>query len=255
MKKSTARLIGLLLAIFTALPTLACGEEIRVSAAASLGDALRELSAAFTRLHPGTTILPNLGASGMLAKQIAQGAPSDIFISANREWIDYLNKEGQVTTLPVLLAANQLVFVGKANPALASLAALAQAKRIAIGNPQSVPAGLYAEQAMRGAGIYEQLSREGRLVLTKDVRQALLYADQGEVDGAFVYRTDALQASASKQLFTVPANLHEAIVYPAALIKNGENNPAARSFLEYLTSPAGQAILGGFGFTPPPATR
>ncbi len=255
MKTLQASGLALLLFLFiAALPAAGRAAEIRLSVAASMSDAIRTLVAAYTKEHPTVTILPNLGSSGSLAKQIAQGAPADLFISANRKWVDYLVKAGRVDRSTVhAFAANSLVVVGAPLPGVTSLATITALPRIAIGSPQSVPAGQYAAQAMRGAGIYDELLSAHKLVMAKDVRQALLYADRGEVAAAFVYRTDALLARQAVILFTVPANLHDPIVYPMGLTKAGSSNDEAKAFYAFLTSPRALTVLERFGFSAPPA--
>lgn len=238
-------LIGLCL-LFV-LPARA--EEVRISIAASLKDAVNEITAAFVKSNPGFSIVPNFGSSGSLAKQIVQGAPADLFISANPDWIDYLVKEGQVSQDTVrIFAHNILVFVGPGTTEISSLSDLTRLQRIAIGSPKSVPAGQYAEQAMRAAGIYDELAASNKLVMAKDVREALLYTDRGEVDGAFVYRTDALLAQNSAILYSVPAGMHDRVSYLLGLTREGEQKKAARDFHAFLASPEALRILEKYGF-------
>jgi len=228
--------------------------EVHLSVAASMTDAIKELDAAFVADNPGVTMLPNFGSSGSLAKQVAQGAAADLFVSAHPKWMSYLEKEGKIVPQTVRdLAQNSLVFVGPQKVSVNSLNDLAIMELIALGSPQSVPAGQYAEQAMRAAGVYERLVAAKKLVMAKDVRQALLYADRGEVDGAFVYRTDALLAQKAVILYAVPDNLHDPISYPMALTVDGEKNADARAFYEFLASPAALQILEKYGFATTPA--
>jgi molybdate transport system substrate-binding protein len=245
MLKKTALL--LLLSLLEAFSAFA--GEIRLSVAASLTDAVTEICVDYARAHPGTTCLPNFGASGTLAKQIAQGAPADLFISANPQWIDYLLGEKKIAADTVKpLAANRLVFVGAKGTEAASLADLPKLKRIAIGSPKSVPAGQYAEEAMKKADVYDQLVNDRKLVLALDVRQALVYADRGETDGAFVYKTDALLAKEATILFEVPRDFHMPITYPMALTVAGRANPEAQDFFRYLSSAEAGKVLTKFGF-------
>ncbi len=131
-----------------------------------------------------------------------------------------------------------------------SLESLSELERIALGTPQSVPAGQYAKQAMEQAGVYTALEQANKLVMAKDVRQALIYADRGEVDGAFVYKTDALLASQSKILFIVPENLYDRVSYPVALTIEGDENAMAKAFYDYLNSPEAITMLTKYGFKP-----
>ena len=157
----------------------------------------------------------NYGASGALAKQIENGAPADIFISANLEWMDYLKNKKLADAASIgTFAYNTLVFAGAAGKA-SSMQDLLKLERIAIGSPKSVPAGEYAMEAFKKAGLDKQLGK--KLVMAKDVRECLMYAERGEVDGAFVYKTDALQAKQAKILFTVPQELYPRVTYPMAL--------------------------------------
>ncbi len=242
----------LLLALVLLAATAAHGGEIRLSAAASLTEAARELIATFEARRPEVTVQANFGSSGALAKQIAQGAPVDLFVSAHSEWLALLAAEGRVMESSVrVLATNALVFVGRPGSRVSALGELPTLERVAMGSPQSVPAGRYAEQAMRAAGVYQEMRRGNKLVLAKDVRQALLYAERGEVDGAFVYQSDALLARQAALLFTVPADLHEPITCPMALTAEGGQKPEAVAFHQFLQGPEAAAILERHGFSPP----
>ncbi len=244
-KRVTTILLALALLLPLAPPALA--GSIRISAAASMTDVVKELAVRYDRLHPGSTILPNFGSSGALAKQLQQGAPTDIFLSANQQWVDLLVTEKALQADSVrTLAGNALVLVGARGQQIAALGDLLRLKRIALGSPKSVPAGQYAEQALRTAGLYDQLA--GRLVQTPDVRQALVYADRGEVEAAFVYQTDALLAQQATILYRVPADQHAPIRYPVALTPAGAANPEAVRFFKFLAGPEARLVLEQFGF-------
>jgi molybdate transport system substrate-binding protein len=240
----------LLLACWSALLVAAApavAGPVRLSVAASLTDALKEIAALYTAAHPGVEVWPNFGASGALAKQIAQGAPADIFISANPKWMEYLVEQGRIAPgQTATLAYNTLVFVGRPGLQVAKLADLPGLQRIAMGSPKSVPAGQYAEQALKAAGLAEPLA--GKLVLAQDVRQALVYADRGETDGAFVYRTDALLAKEAKILFEVPRTLYDPVSYPLGLTQQGAGSLDAVGFFDFLTTPTARAVLLKYGF-------
>ncbi len=223
--------------------------EIHVSAAASLKNALAEIIDGFKKTAPDSLIRTNFGASGAQAKQIVQGAPADIFISAHPKWLDFIIKEGKgLEATKHILAYNKLVFAGKKGIVVNSLADLQGLQRVAIGSPASVPAGQYAEQALRATGVYEALAKEKKLVMAQDVRQALLYADRGEVDGAFVYKTDALLVEHAQILLVVPDNLYDRIVYPSVLTTTGAAKEEVKVFYTYLAGPEAQAILQQYGF-------
>ncbi|MEN8258445.1 MAG: molybdate ABC transporter substrate-binding protein [Thermodesulfobacteriota bacterium] len=240
--------IMLLLALLL-VPLPALSAEVRLSAAASMNDAVKELVRSFTKENPDITILPNFASSGSLAKQILQGAPADIYISANQKWLDYLVPKKAIKPQTVHdFAYNALVFVGRDQTRIKTMKDVASLSHIAIGSPRSVPAGQYAAQAMTKAGIYQQMVREHKLVMAKDVSQALIYAERGEVDGAFVYRSDALLGRHATILFNVPAELHERIVYPMGLTLHGAKNNAAQAFFSFLKSHEASKILTNYGF-------
>lgn len=222
---------------------------IRLSGPASMNNALKEIIAQYTARHKRIQVLTNIGASGAMAKQIKEGAPADIFISANPKWMAFLRDNQLIDSVSErILVHNTLVFVGKENPKVRGMADLPVLKRIAMGSPQSVPAGEYAAEAMKNAGIYAILEKKQILVMAKDVRQALAYADRGETDGAFVYKTDALIASHAVILFEVPADQHAAITYPIALTVDGAKKEEARAFCDYLRSEDGLRIFAKYGF-------
>lgn len=224
-------------------------KTVRLSAAASMTDAIKEIAASHAAAHQELTLLPNFGASGALAKQIEQGAPADIFISASKDWVSYLaDRQLVAADTEKIFAFNSLVLVGSPKAADFSLDKVAALQRVAIGNPQNVPAGQYAKQALEKAGIYAAMAQARKFVLASDVRHALLYADQEEVDGAFVYKTDALLAKQAKIILTVPENLHDRITYPMVLTAAGAKNEDAKALYAYLAGAEAQAVLKKHGF-------
>lgn len=230
---------------------LQAAEEIRISVPASMTDAIKELAAQFDASGTHAKIVPNYGPSGTLAKQIVEGAPADLFISANQKWMTYLRDEKRIDPATErILAANTLVFVGMKNPAVTKLADIVSLKQIAIGSPKSVPAGEYAAQAMEKAGIYKQMEANQKLIMAKDVRQSLVYADRGETDGAFVYKTDALMATQAVILFEVPQDLYEKVTYPIALTVDGSKNSEAKALFAFLTGPEAIKVFLKYGFSP-----
>lgn len=243
-------LTGCLLAVgvLGCLVAPAAAGEIALSAAASLREVVGELADNYAGRHPGVTFARNFGASGALARQIENGAPADLFFSANPAWMDYLAKKGLVdgrSGFPV--AYNTLVFVGREGVRIGSLGEIVKLERIAIGSPKSVPAGAYAQEALRKAGIEGQLKR--KLVMARDVRECLLYADRGEVDGAFVYKTDAIQAAGkARLLFTVPQEFYPRVTCPVALTMAGVKKAEATAFFSFLKTPEAKGILVKRGF-------
>lgn len=224
-------------------------QTVQLSIAASMTDASQELLNQFAKKHPKDVFIPNFASSGNLARQIENGAPADIYISANPKWMDYLNNIELIDRASRrTLAYNSLVFIGPQTTQARNIDSLVHLQRIALGNPQSVPAGQYAKVALTAVGVYQNLRTNHKLIFSKDVRQALLYADRGEVDGAFVYKTDAFIASTAKILFTVDAELHPRIQYPIALTESGSKKPLAREFLQFTTTKDAARILEKYGF-------
>jgi molybdate transport system substrate-binding protein len=240
------RIIAALLALMlTAVPAMA--GQVSISAAASLKEAINEMADKFTATHAGTTIVKNFGASGALAGQIENGAPSDIFISASTEWIDYLlNKKMLDAKSRKNFAYNALVFAGATTKKVSGISDLTKLDRIAIGSPKSVPAGEYAMESMKNSGLDKKLA--AKLVMAKDVRECLTYAEMGEVDGSFVYRTDAMQAKKAKIRFVVPEKLHARVVYPMALTVSGAGNADAKAFFAWIQGGEAKSILKKYGF-------
>jgi molybdate transport system substrate-binding protein len=237
----------LIILLCAARPALA--GEVYLFAAASLKETVDELSDAFSRRNPGVRFLKNYGGSGSLAKQLENGAPVDIFISANVQWMNYLEQKSLLSGQNVAdFTYNTLVFAGRPDQKVSSLKDLLKLERIAIGSPKSVPAGEYAMEAFKKAGIDRELAK--KLVMAKDVRECLMYAERGEVDGALVYRTDALQAKKARILFTVPQNLYTRVSYPMALTATGIKKRDAQAFYRYLLGAGAKRVLAKYGFAP-----
>jgi len=238
-------LFALFLFVFLTAPGFA--GEVNLSVAASLKEVINELADNFARQNADTKILKNYGSSGALAKQIENGAPADIFISANIEWMEYLQNRKLMHSVSIgIFTYNTLVFVGTADKKVSGLQDLHKLEKVAIGSPKSVPAGEYAMEALKKAGIEKQL--EQKLVMAKDVRECLMYAEWGEVDGAFVYKTDALQAKQARILFAVPEDLYPRVTYPMGMTLTGARNKDAEAFYKYLQSGYAKGVLDKFGF-------
>ncbi len=230
-------------------------DSLHISVCASMTDAIEELAADFSTLHPEHTIRINIGPSGALAKQIEQGAPADLFISANSDWMDYLVEKKLIgQSSRTVLARNRLVFVSRQQRPNLSPDSLTSLDRIAIGNPAHVPAGQYAKLALEKLGLYDGLRDQQKLVLAKDVRQALIYADRGIDDGAFVYATDARLSRNTTVHFTVDSALHAPISYALGLTAGALDNSLALDFHDYLKGPESAAVLSRYGFEQAPAS-
>lgn len=243
------RIIALLLLALLATSRLE-GREIRISAGAGMRDAVTDIARTYSATHPGTAVAPNFGPSGALAGQIMNGAPADIFISANTKWMTFLVDGGTVERSSVRpFARNSLVLVGTAPKPLSSMRDLEGLQRIALGSPKSVPAGEFAMEALIRSGMKERL--QGRLVMAKDVRECLMYAELGSVEAGFVYRTDALLARKAAILLEVPRNLYPRIEFPMGLTERGGRNPDAREFFDYLRGPEARKVLVKYGYVTP----
>lgn len=240
----------LILALLTAVPVPARAAELRVSAAASLTGALREIAPAYEKAT-GDGIVLNLGASSALARQIREGAPADLFLSADEEKMDGLEKEGLLlagTRRSVL--SNTLVVVVPADSKLrisgpADLAGPA-IRALALAEPKTVPAGIYARKYLEKRGLWDKLS--GRVIPTENVRAALAAVEAGNVEAGIVYGTDARISKRVKIAYGVPRAEGPAISYPFAVLVGSERKEAARKLLAYLQSPAALTVFRKHGF-------
>jgi molybdate transport system substrate-binding protein len=227
--------------------------EITVSAAASLKEAFTEMGRAFESANPAHKVLFNFAASGQLLQQIAQGAPVDVFASADEETMDKAARQGLVNSASrTSFARNQLVVVVPAVSSLpyARLTDLArpEVKRIAIGNPESVPAGRYAKEVLETARLWADL--QPKIVNAQNVRQVLDYVARDEVDAGFVYATDAALAVNRVRVVERPATA-VTILYPIAVVSGAANAELAAAFVRFVRGESGQRILAGFGFLRP----
>ncbi|MEO5690307.1 MAG: molybdate ABC transporter substrate-binding protein [Burkholderiaceae bacterium] len=239
--------------LLTLVSFVAHAADLTVSAAASLTNAFKELGPAFEAQQPGTKVLLNFAASDALLAQIAKGAPADVFASADHQAMD------RAAALNLLVAgtrrdftANALVMIVPADSAL-GLTALAdlrkpEVRRVAIGNPASVPVGRYTRGSLATAKLWGAV--EPKAVMAQSVRQALDYVARGEVEAGFVYATDA---AIMKDKVSVVAMIATgtAITYPIAAVAGSPNPAAARKFIEFVASPAAQTVLARYGFVRP----
>lgn len=239
-------LLGLLLSVAT-LPVVAA--DLTVSAAASLTDAFKAIAVAYEAEHPGTKVILNVAASGVLLQQIDNGAPVDVFATADAETMDQAERRGLLAPgSRADFAHNSLVLVAPAGvdavKALDDLA-LPAVQRVAISNPDTVPVGRYTRDALVARGLWSVV--EPRMISTQNVRQSLDYVIRGEVDAGFVYATDARVAGDKLRVVaTVPTT--RPIVYPVAVVKATRQAGAAAEFSSFVRSPAARSILATFGF-------
>ncbi|HEY1900141.1 MAG TPA: molybdate ABC transporter substrate-binding protein [Steroidobacteraceae bacterium] len=261
--KSLTRRALLCAALLLALPatgwaqTGAGGEQpdLMVLAASSLTDALNEIGPAFTAAtHRGVKL--SYAASSALARQIEAGAPADVFMSADTDWMDYLQARHLIdirTRHNVL--GNRLVLISPADSTVSirirphfALAKLLGDGRLATGNPDSVPVGKYAKDALTRLGVWTQV--EGKIAAADNVRAALALVARGETPLGIVYRTDALVEKKVRIVADFPADSHDPIVYPVATTAAAHGG--AGDFVKFLLSPTAQAIFAKYGFDPAP---
>jgi molybdate transport system substrate-binding protein len=236
-----------------ALPACTARAEVtlHVSAAASLTDALTEINALYMRKHKNVIITPNFASSGTLQKQIEQGAPCDLFISAAADQMDALERADLLlggTRKNILKNRVVLVVPDDSTLGIASFADLVreEVKKIAIGDPKSVPAGAYGQQAFDELGITAKI--QSKLVLASDVRQVLSYVETGNVDAGVVYSTDTVASTGVRIAASGPESVNARIAYPIAVIKASHDPEAAKAYEDFLFSSEATAVLEKNGF-------
>ncbi|MEO1144151.1 MAG: molybdate ABC transporter substrate-binding protein [Cyanobacteria bacterium J06638_22] len=252
----------LAIASCTQLPTLTAttGEAnttttesvaLTISVAASVQDAMNDIQTAYQDEMPNVAITYNFGSSGSLAQQIAQGAPTDVFLSASIQWMDDLEGDGHILgdSRQDLLQNAMVLIAPQDNADLANFDALTMEPidRVAIGEPESVPAGRYAKEVLTSMEIFDGL--ESKLVFASNVRQVLSYVETGNVDAGVVYATDAMLSDQVRVVATAPTETHSPIVYPIAVVQDSENIEAAQAFVDFLSTDTAIAIFEAYGFT------
>ncbi len=234
-------------------PLVANAADLTISAAASLKDAFAEIATAYESVNAPDKVLLNFGASGQLLQQIVQGAPVDLFASADEVTMDAAEKQGLIVEGSRRdFARNRLVVI---MPAASSLPwhrltdlLRSDLQRVAIGNPDSVPAGRYAKEVLQTARLWTDL--QPKLVTAQNVRQVLDYVTRDEVDAGFVYATDAIRAGNRVKVVESPAT-GSPVLYPLAVLKASANVAAATRFSAFVSGATGRYILGKYGFESP----
>lgn len=224
---------------------------IIVFGAASLTNVLQDLGDAFTK-QSSIPVKFSFAASSTLARQIESGAPADVFFSADLDWMDYLQTRNLIQRATRRdVVGNRLVLIAPADSTIAlkiephfALAAALNGKRLATGDPQSVPAGRYARSALTSLGVWNEVA--DRIAPADSVRSALAFVDRGEAPLGIVYETDAMIDKKVRIVDVFPATSHDPIVYPIALTIHA--SPAAAKFLAYLESPAADPAFKAYGF-------
>ena len=224
--------------------------EVEVFAAASLTDALKEIAANYEK-SGGDKIIFNFAASNTLEMQIKAGAPADIFFSADEAKMDDLGKSGLIDTKSRKdLLSNILVIVvpSDSSTTLTSASQLADSKikKIALGETQSVPAGIYAKEYLQKIGIWDQIS--ARVIPSENVRAALAAVETGNVDAGIVYKTDALHSQKVEIAYEVPVTEGPAVTYPVACVQGSKHAADAKKFLDYLAQPSSLKTFEKYGF-------
>ncbi len=227
--------------------------ELNVSAAISLKNVLQKLASDFEQENNANLVF-NFASSGDLQTQIEQGAPADVFISAGKKQMDALGKKKLIDARSRLkLLGNDLVLIvpQKSKLTIPKVEDLAKAKdisNIAIGMPETVPAGKYAKETLQKAGIWDSV--KSKLVMAKDVRQVIEYVETGNAGAGFVYKSDVKASGKVNTALVIPDTYHTPIVYPVAIVKDTKQHVLAAKFIEYLKSTKASAVFKEFDFKP-----
>ncbi len=253
-----ARLAGLATALFVLVGSPARADQpVTIFAAASTMEAVNAVARAYEAGGRGS-VRPVFAASSTLALQIARGAPADLFLSANTAWMDDLERRGAIEPRTRIdLLGNALVLIAPPKspldleiaPGFALAAALSE-RRLAMGDPAHVPAGIYAKAALERLGVWSRVA--GRAAFLGDVRAALTLVDRGEAAAGIVYASDARVAPRVRVVGAFPADSHPPIVYPLAVVA-GRRGPAVMALYAYLRGPEARALFRARGFAVPPA--
>src|SRR5699024_2609184 len=220
---------------------------ITVSAAASLVDALEEVAERFNEEYPEVEVDFNFGGSGALMQQITQGAPADLFFSANESHFEEVVNEGYIDEENTVdLLRNEIVLVVPVDSTVESFDELENADRIAVGNPESVPAGEYSMEAFENMDIMEEI--ESKFIFATDVRQVLNYVETENVDAGVVYHTDALTSDGIEVVDTAPEDSHSPVIYPLGTLNDTDNPKAQRAFYEFVQSEEAGEVFNEYGF-------
>jgi molybdate transport system substrate-binding protein len=230
-------------------------QNVTVFAAASLKDALDAIEAAYQKRSRQKTVI-SYASSSALARQVESGAPAHIFISADLDWMDYLEKRKLIDTASrTNLLRNELVLVAPVDSKVAlnvgpnfALAGALGNGRLAMGDPDHVPAGKYGKAALESLGVWPSVA--GKIARAENVRSALLFVSRGEAPLGIVYRTDAVADKRVRIAGAFPADSHPPIVYPAAILASGRNNTSAQHYLSFLKAPEALATFRKHGFVP-----
>jgi molybdate transport system substrate-binding protein len=249
-------MIRLLFGLAMLLTLPGCGRSgqskgrVLVLVAASTRDAVQEIAGAFTR-ETGVEVRLSADDSSRLAAQIVEGAPADLFLSANVKWANHVKDDGLADRDALLLGNKLVLIVPRGNPAgihrpddLTGPAV----KHLALAGP-TVPAGMYGRQALKKLHLWEKLDEQNKIVSGENVRATLAYVERGEAEAGIVYSTDARITDQVTNVYEFPASLHDPIRYPLVLLKSAAGNEPARRFFDFLCAPAAEKVFTRHGFT------
>lgn len=234
---------------------VAAAEKITVFAAASLTNALQDIATEYQK-GKEVEVVSSFASSSTLARQIEQGAPADMFISADQQWMDYaIDKQQMVKDTRYTLLGNELVLIAAKSAKQDKItinqqtdwAKLLNGGRLSVGDPDHVPAGLYAKEALQNLGAWTTL--EPQLARANNVRSAMAMVEREEAPLGIVYGSDAVASDKVKVIAIFPEDSHKPVEYPMAIVKDHQT-PAVTAFYDYLKSPQAAAIFERYGFTP-----
>lgn len=221
--------------------------ELRIAAASSLTGVMKQIETDFED-QTDISLTVNFGSSGTLTQQIEQGAPSDIYISASEYWMKEASQNGLMDEKSIAsVMANRLVLaVNDSSDTVLKKLTTGAVSQIAIGDPMSVPAGMYAKQALESLGLWKDI--QGKLVYGKNAQQVAAYVESGNVDAGFVYQSDVVKSHKLRTADKINKAHHTAITYPAGIVKESKQKEAAEKFLQYLHSEEAKQTIKEFGF-------
>lgn len=255
MKQQWSKWIGSIVLASGLVAQATAAEKITVFAAASLTNALQEIATQYQQ-GKDVQVVSSFASSSTLARQIEQGAPADLFISADQQWMDYvIDKQQMVKDTRYTLLGNELVLIAAKSAKQDKIdiskttdwSKLLNGGRLAVGDPDHVPAGLYAKEALQNLGAWAAL--EPKLARANNVRSAMALVEREEAPLGIVYGSDAVASDKVKVVGIFPASSHKPVEYPMAIVKDRQN-PSVSAFYTYLQGPEAAAIFQRYGFTP-----
>jgi molybdate transport system substrate-binding protein len=251
---------GLVAGLLFSVSQVQAAEKVTVFAAASLTNAMQDIANNYQQLQQkqGTEVqvVASYASSSTLARQIEQGAPADLFISADQQWMDYaIAKQQIVTNTRYTLLGNELVLIAPIGSKADNIAInqntdwaqLLSGERLSVGDPDHVPVGIYAKEALQKLGAWNSL--ESKLARANDVRSAMALVERQETPLGIVYASDVFASKKVKVVGIFPASSHQAVEYPMAIVK-GHENATVSAFYQYLKSPQAAVVFKQYGFTP-----